>query len=341
MQEQFADYRVLLKILKENDEIGRKFFEIQTIILATLSFEDFFSKLLGAIREKFGVPYVWLSLVHPSKVTTLVNRPAQSEFIKHITKDELIAIVGTGNRPVLMNSNLDRVSCLLPERSTFDFESIAITPIMLDGDLIGSFNQADPSPERFHSGLDPMFLAQLGLIVSICFSNVAAHEELQILAYNDSLTGLLNRRAMEPFLRRELARAKRYGTPLSLVFVDLDDFKPVNDRFGHDRGDEMLIYVAAAFKELSRESDIIARFAGDEFVLILPGISRAEALFFMERLKNYFDKHPLLFGDSEVRARFSYGIASGREAENAEGLLKMADTELYVAKGNRSLSGSR
>jgi diguanylate cyclase (GGDEF)-like protein len=335
MQEEFMDYQALVARLKENDEISRKFFEIQTAVLATLNFDDFFSKLLGTVQEKFGVPHIWLSLIYPSKVATLVHRLAHTGSVKRLSRDELNGVIGGGMIPILMNTALERVSCILPDGGC-EFCSIAITPIIFDGDLIGSFNLADPSPDRFHPGLDPAFLSQLGLVVSICLSNVVAHEELQILASKDPLTGLLNRRAMEQVLKSELARAKRYGTPLSLVFVDVDDFKSINDRFGHDRGDELLVGMASLFTELSRKSDIVARFAGDEFILILPGVDTKDATGFMERLKHQFLARPFTMEGTEVAVRFSYGVASSLEIGDAGEFLRKADTELYASKRTKT-----
>jgi diguanylate cyclase (GGDEF)-like protein len=336
MQDEFMDYQALVTRLKENDEIAKKFFAIQTSVLSTLNFDDFFSKLLETIRDKFNVPYVWFSLIHPSKVTTLIHRQAHPGSIRRLSRAALTDVIGSRRKPILMNTNLELVSSTLPEGCSFDFRSIAMMPLTLDGELIGSFNLADPSPERFHDGLDPSFLTQLGLVISICFSNVVAHEELQILAYKDSLTGLLNRRAMERILKAELARAKRYDTPLSLVFVDLDDFKRINDRFGHDRGDDVLIHVASVFTELSRETDIIARYAGDEFVLILPGVSLSETEAVMERLKIVLKDRPLSINGLNVAVRFSYGMACAGEAANADEFLRKADTELYAAKKKKT-----
>jgi len=332
MPEGISDYQALVARLRENDEIARKFFEIQTSVQATLNFKDFFSNLLGAIREKFDVPHVWLSLVYPGKIITLARRLSYTESIKRVTRKELAGVIGSFTRPILMNTDLEKIACMLPDNVPFSYRSIAITPITLDGELIGSFNLADPSPERFHPDLDPRFLAQLGLVVSICFSNVVAHEELQILAYKDPLTGLLNRRAMEQVLKLELGRAKRYDTALSLVFVDIDDFKPINDTFGHDSGDEILVFMASSFTELSRESDIVARYAGDEFVLILPGVSSQEAKVFMERIKNHLLSNPVSMENEKIAVKFSYGVASADEAADAADFLRQADVELYKAK---------
>ena len=332
MQKEIMDYQELLARLKENGEIASKFFDIQTSVLATLNFDDFFSKLLGTIREKFNVPYVWFSLLHPSKVTTLIHRQAHRESIRRLSRADLGCVIGSRRTPILMNTDLQIVFPILPEGQRFDFHSIAITPVTLDGELIGSLNLADPSMDRFRPGLDPSFLAQLGLVISICFSNVVAHEELHVLAYKDPLTGLLNRRAMEQVLKIEMARAKRYRTPLSLAFVDLDDFKPINDRFGHDRGDDVLVHVAAVFIELSRETDIIARYAGDEFVLILPGVSPSEAEVVMERMRLELKRRTLTINGLDVAVQFSFGIAGAADAADAEDFLKKADTKLYEAK---------
>lgn len=332
LKEDLTNYDTLLARLKENEELAKKFFEIQTSVLATLNFEDFFTKLLNTIKEKFGVPYVWLSLAYPSKVTTLVQRLSLMESINRISREELARIVGGGAKPLLVNKNIEQFYCMLPEGKFFDFRSIAITPITLDGELIGSFNQADPSAKRFHANMDPSFLAQLGLVVSICLSNVVAHEQLQILAFKDPLTGLLNRRAMERILKWELARSRRYGTPLTLSFVDLDDFKPVNDRFGHDRGDELLMHIASAFTELSRESDVVARFAGDEFVIILPGVSIEEARGFMERIRDYLQEHRMRIEGVEVPVTFSYGLASANDVNDSAEFIKKADAALYREK---------
>ena len=119
---------------------------------------------------------------------------------------------------------------LFPKNKKYYIQSIAVAPLSLDGDIIGSLNQADFSPLRFKPGIDTSLLEQLALKVSLCLSNVTAHEKLRFLAYHDPLTGLLNRRVMEVVLKREFARSKRYSRPLSLVFIDMDYFKQINDK---------------------------------------------------------------------------------------------------------------
>jgi diguanylate cyclase (GGDEF)-like protein len=206
--------------------------------------------------------------------------------------------------------------------------------LTLDGEIIGSLNQGDYSEMRYTPGMDTSLLEQLSVKVSICLSNVMAHEKLRALAYWDPLTGLLNRRAMTRVLEREFKRAQRYGTPLSVAFLDVDDFKAVNDRYGHDMGDDVLKYVAVCLLEMTRETDVVARFAGDEFVIILPNISLKQAHKFVERHQAFFLKNPMKVGSLSIPVSISSGVAATEDTAitDAPSLLKKADQILYQAK---------
>lgn len=335
------EWSAFLERLRDNERLARQFFELQTSVLSILNFKDFFDRLLIGIEQKFSVPYVWVSLITSGRATRLVKTFVASEdFLRHlnfIDRDAFIEITEGSNKPRLANTYLDKYSALLPFNQYMPFSSIAMVPITFDGKPAGSLNLADPSPDRFQPGIDASFLEQLGIIVSVCLSNVAAHEELNTLAFKDPLTGLLNRRAMENALKREFSRAKRYMIPLSVVFIDLDHFKRINDTYGHDYGDDLLKFVASNIMEMARETDIVARFAGDEFIMILPGTSTVEAGKFIRRLQSYFNSNGINIKGTPVNARFTFGVSSvGDEGVNdATGLLKKADERLYIAKETR------
>ena len=331
-------YTELIDRLQINEQIDKKFHEIETRILSILNFKDFFEVLFTEIQKQFGVPRVWISLIENSEVSDLVQSIEASDIlrprIRVVNRDLFVDLVGNRRQPLLINQNMEPYFQLLPQNRIDQIKSMAVAPISLDGEMIGSFNQADFSKERFQPGIDTSRLEQLAIKVSVCLSNVTAHEKLQRMAYQDALTGLLNRRVMASILKREYYRAKRYQKPLSLVFIDVNDFKKVNDTFGHDAGDELLKYLAALLLEMSRGSDVAARFAGDEFVHILPETASKSAKEMLKRLQNYLFDHPLVWGKNKIPFSISFGIASTEDQRirRPDMLLKFADEALYQMK---------
>ena len=164
-----------------------------------------------------------------------------------------------------------------------------------------------------------------------------ANDELERLSRQDSLTGLANRRRFDPDLREEWLRARRSGEPLTLVMCDLDYFKAYNDRYGHTRGDEVLVKVARVVQsELRRSTDLAARYGGEEYALILPNTSAADAQAVLAQIRAGLASLGLVHEASPFgRITMSFGIAchqAGSEFASAEDLLVAADQALYRAK---------
>jgi diguanylate cyclase (GGDEF)-like protein len=293
---------------------------------------------LSEIREKLNVPYVWLSIIEKSELSNLIQSLESSNILKKhlnlINRSEFAQLVDNTMKPILVNRNLKPYYKLFPRHTKYVVNSLAITPISLDGEIIGSMNQGDMSKSRFHPGLDASLLEHLAVKMSLCLSNVAAHERLKFLANRDPLTGLLNRRVMEAVLTREFARAIRYKNSLAVAFIDIDDFKGVNDTYGHDLGDDLLNHVAEQLMKISRETDVVARFAGDEFVVILPQTSAKNAKQLMSRLMEYFSKYPLRTDTITIHVSISFGVASteDKSIRTPLQLIKNADQNLYLTK---------
>jgi diguanylate cyclase (GGDEF)-like protein len=158
------------------------------------------------------------------------------------------------------------------------------------------------------------------------------HEQLEEMAMTDSLTGLANRRSFVERLSAEIARSRRTRSVLSIVLMDLDGFKRINDAHGHDVGDRVLIRLAEALVRSSRASDLASRYGGDEFVLMLPDTSNVQARELVSRagiakFNVPADKSPLLVLNA------SWGIATWPlDADDVEGLLRVADRRLYAMK---------
>ena len=159
--------------------------------------------------------------------------------------------------------------------------------------------------------------------------------QLEWMSQTDELTGLPNRRGFQDYLRRILAAAQRHGETGVMAYVDLDNFKEINDRHGHDVGDAALRHVARILSENLRLSDFVARLHGDEFALILVRTSPAQGAMRARRLQRLINETPLRHGSFMLSVQASFGIAAyGRETEPAD-LLRRADRAMYEEKRAR------
>jgi diguanylate cyclase (GGDEF)-like protein len=338
------DIEEILERVKKNEEIEKKFFAVEVRILSILNFKDLFENLLTEIRKEFDIPYAWLSLIQEHHVAHLIRQLGTSGMLDNklniIEPETFRGLVGDGSSPILVNDDLAPYYKLFPDHEKYLVRSLALIPLTQENSVIGTLNCGDYTPDRYHPGMDVSLLERLSVILSICISNVAAHERIRFAASSDPLTGLINRRVMESILRREFNRALRYESPLAVAFLDIDDFKSVNDRYGHDFGDAALKYVGSQLVLMSRESDIVTRFAGDEFVIILPGNRQDEAYRMMNRLDQHLSKNPPVQDGESVRLSVSFGIAHIHDAgvQDPASLLKRADERLYEAKKKKRAS---
>jgi diguanylate cyclase (GGDEF)-like protein len=157
-----------------------------------------------------------------------------------------------------------------------------------------------------------------------------ANETIELLARTDGLTGLANRRMLEEALSKEIARADRLTESLSVIFIDVDRFKPINDQHGHEAGDRVLAEIAAIFKNEIRSYAIAARFGGDEFVLLLPGTTQDGAIVIAERIQASVSA--LVVQGHPGQIAVSMGIAVFVPGETGEELIARADEALYRSK---------
>jgi diguanylate cyclase (GGDEF)-like protein len=160
-------------------------------------------------------------------------------------------------------------------------------------------------------------------------------QDLQSLAAIDPLTGLYNRRQFENLARAELARCQRYLRPCSFLMIDIDHFKLVNDTFGHEMGDWVLKMVAKTLTAARRDADVVARFGGEEFVIMLPETTREAAAMVAERIRSSVSSSALGVGDSRLSLTISIGVGETIAGlPGVEAALRDADQALYDAKAN-------
>ena len=170
---------------------------------------------------------------------------------------------------------------------------------------------------------------------AVSIENVGLHETVERQAVTDELTGLFNRRRFQEAMATEVERSKRFGQPVGLVLLDLDDFKNVNDTYGHQQGDLVLREVARVLRETSREIDEPARYGGEELAVVLPGTDLEGAYNLAERVRAGIEELalPLLDGDGILRVTASFGVATlPGSADGTRDLVAAADEALYRAK---------
>jgi diguanylate cyclase len=150
--------------------------------------------------------------------------------------------------------------------------------------------------------------------------------------HEDQLTELLNRRGLDRQFDVELSRATRSGQPLSVCLIDIDDFKRINDTYGHQAGDRVLVHLSRLMRNSVRPADVVARYGGEEFVVLLPATHAAEAEVVMARVQRELTRHFFLHNNERVLVTFSAGVAEAAAGETAAVVLQRADEALYLAK---------
>ena len=159
------------------------------------------------------------------------------------------------------------------------------------------------------------------------------NKDLARLATVDPLTGVFNRRTMTELANREIAASKRHGRPLSLLILDIDHFKNINDQFGHEAGDLALVRFVQLLAEMMRETDVLARIGGEEFAMILPDASESSALALAERVRQRLSDSGFVVSGWPVPLQASIGVGTlGPDISNLEALLREADRAMYQAK---------
>ncbi|NIS61127.1 MAG: diguanylate cyclase [Proteobacteria bacterium] len=212
-------------------------------------------------------------------------------------------------------------------------KSFISLPLVSEGEVLGCASLNSDHPNAFDAQALQFFsLITYQMISSMKHSQVMS--SMKDMAIYDTLTHLHNRRHLEHVLEEEFRNSALKKDPLSIVMVDIDHFKAINDRYGHDEGDRALIHIASLLKAALREHDIVARFGGEEFLVVLPRTIMKDAVIIAERIRRSVEVTPLSAGDKKIHLTVSLGIAAipAVWSDSKEDLIKFADTALYEAK---------
>jgi diguanylate cyclase (GGDEF)-like protein len=260
-------------------------------------------------------------------------------FTQEVVKDmiEVISVLGEES------FNAERVTLqvekrkLRPKQMMMDpkatLKSHLTLPLTVEGEILGCISLNSDQPNAFDAQ-DLQFLSVIGYQMAATLKHFQRFSSIKNIAIYDTLTGLYNRRYFEERFGVDAQKAFYGGTPLSLVMVDIDLFKKVNDTFGHTEGDRVLSQISSLLKSSVRKKDTVARYGGEEFILILPEAGLEESFVIAERIRRLVESTPFEVAGAQVNLTLSMGISNfpSHRAKSKEELVKMADQALYDAK---------
>ncbi|MCX7944879.1 MAG: GGDEF domain-containing protein [Deltaproteobacteria bacterium] len=211
---------------------------------------------------------------------------------------------------------------------------IKIIPFSIESRVIAVAFLTSPNVQI--SEINKQLIESIRLNTSHYLNNAILHNRIKMLAAIDELTQLLNRRFGIKRLNEEFSRSIRHGIPLSVIMLDIDYFKQINDNFGHETGDEVLTCVAKNLEKGLRASDVVCRYGGEEFLIIVPGAGISEAGKIADRIRLNIEKLHIKIGDREFKITVSCGVATwpGSKSSNGLELISDADRALYFAKNH-------
>jgi len=332
-----------------NDEIGETsnaFNNLVNALFSALSFEKTiqnYTNILSSNLELDNLTEKALDLVIETTKSTagaiMIEKEGELVVLKSyaIKNAEIL-----NNHPILFKilKNGNFTSIEVPENIVIDSllvntkpEQIILQPIIYNNIPIGVLLLSKNQKYSFEElSLINIFSQSL----SISLNNAIIHEQIQKLAAIDSLTGLLNRRYGMIRLREEFSRAMRTEGFLAVIMFDIDYFKKINDIYGHIVGDRVLVHVARLVRGLLREGDIMIRYGGEEFCILLPGASNDDAYKMAERIRIAVQESKVKYAEYEIKFTISLGIASYPELDikDEQELLKAADDALYISKNS-------
>ncbi len=344
--------RKLLEELKKTVDALQTFGEIGKTLTSTLDIQEVLRVVLQKISDLLH-PTSWSLLMLDEKTQALkyeilINEPSidRNQSIK--MGQGVAGWAAQNARPVLWPdfTRDKRYSAPIEQMQDDGSKSIVCIPLKSKGKILGVIDL-----RRKGDTVTPFSeedLASLAIIcdyAAIAIENARNFQRVQELTITDDLTTLFNVRHMHTLLDTEILRAQRYKKAFSMVFLDLDKFKQVNDTWGHIHGSQLLRETANIIQKSIRSTDYAARYGGDEFVVLLPETNKDGALLIAERLRKSIEQNEFL-QDKGLKVHFtaSFGVATFPEdAKSKDDLIRMADAAMYEVKGStrNSVAGAK
>lgn len=266
---------------------------------------------------------------HPFLINKIVslNQTPTPLMVMAVRSKELILVpdIDIHKKPIIKKSQ--RIFS-----DNYKTKNCAIVPLICQDRVVGVLNLADKEDgDHFNSG-DIALIGLFSQLVGASIGNIKLFEKIQRQATTDGLTGLVNHKTFYEILEKELWRTRRYGGQISLIMVDIDNLKEINDAFGHRAGDKVIKEVSTRVKECIRQIDTAARYGGDEFAVILLNTSLADASVVAKRMVDAVANSPTRWNKEQIQLSISVGLGQYNEDTSPEDITSRSDQALYAAK---------
>ncbi|HEY8555286.1 MAG TPA: DUF484 family protein [Burkholderiales bacterium] len=334
----------------ENQRIWEGFRQIEVRLIGARSLRDLVLVLTAEFPRIFPtVDCVTLACFDPEyELTRLLEGPAVPDasasapdltgcFV-NVTQESLRTLFAGSRRPRLGPCTPDIQALLFPAYPQ-PLGSVALAPLVLRDQVIGTLNQGSLDADHFAPDAATDLLEHLAAVTAMCIDNAVSRERLRLYSLLDPLTGVANRRLFEHRLGDEIERWLRRHEPLVYMLVDIDHFKRINDGYGHHAGDQVLQQVAAVLNRDLRRADLLGRYGGEEFMLLFPATTLAQGAAIARRLCGNIAAHKFsINGKNDLTVTVSIGVAGlGADDQDkvpapARWLFEQADRALYAAK---------
>ncbi len=317
-------------------------YEISLAIAAGVGLENTIQAIFWQLKKAIPVDLFYLALFEPTeKVLSYFMYKENGERIDIkpfflFKKQSLTRFVMEKQQTVYI-PDFKAKDCVLKEDEVikvagFENRTILGIPLILRGEVIGVVSMQAAEPNAYD--LDQIRLLEtIAQQTSIAMDNAKLFEKIQTMAITDSLTGLYNRRHFYLILENEVERAKRYKNSLSLIMLDIDHFKRVNDQLGHLAGDKVLAFLANVCNSQLRQPDVMFRYGGEEFVILLPESNKEDALNVAERIRKAIEESTFETKKGKVNITISIGVSEYEEDHPGPSeFVESADKAMYASK---------
>ncbi len=266
---------------------------------------------------------------HPFLINKIVslNQTPTPLMVMAIRSKELILVpdIDTHKKPIIKKSQRAFAE-------NYQTKNCAIVPLICQDRVVGVLNLADKMDGGNFDSADIALIELFSQLVGASIGNIKLFEKIQHQATTDGLTGLVNHKTFYEILEKELWRSRRYGGQISLIMVDIDNLKQVNDDYGHRVGDKVIKEISKRIKECIRQIDTAARYGGDEFAVILLNTSLIDASVVAKRMVDAVAKTPTAWNKEQIQLSISVGLGQYDAQTSPEDITSRSDQALYAAK---------